>query len=196
MKRCKHWIFDLDGTLTLPVHDFSYMRKELDIAPDEDILSHLASLPPKQRSIKSERLDQLEHFYALQAKSAEGVYPLIELLANKGCQLGILTRNTKQFAQLSLSVLQLSSHFPDEFVIGRDEALPKPKPHGIQKLVSQWDIPVSDVTMVGDYKYDLLAGRAAGSRTVHVSSNVELRWPELTDYHFQSLSELSELICE
>lgn len=194
LKCCQYWIFDLDGTLTQPVHDFAYIRRELDIAPDEDILSHLSSLPELQRRQKSERLDQLEHFYALQAKSAEGVYSLIKILASKQCQLAIVTRNTKVFAQLSLSVLELSSHFLDECIIGRDEALPKPEPHGIQALISQWGVSANDVIMVGDYKYDLQAGRAAGCRTIHVSDNDELQWPSLTDYRFNSLSELSELI--
>lgn len=194
LKRCEYWIFDLDGTLTQPVHDFAYIRKELDIPPDEDILLHLASLPEVLRDQKSERLDQLEHFYALQTKSAVGVYPLIKLLARKQCRLGIVTRNTKVFAQLSLSVLQLSSHFADEAIIGRDEAPPKPEPHGIQTLIAQWGASAEDVMMVGDYKYDLLAGRAAGCRTVHVSDNDELQWPSLTDYRFNSLSELSELL--
>lgn len=194
LKRCEYWIFDLDGTLTQPVHDFAYIRRELDIAPDEDILLHLAALPDVQRCQKSARLDQLEHFYALQTKSAEGVHSLIKLLARRQCRLGIVTRNTKVFAQLSLSVLQLSSHFSDESIIGRDEALPKPEPHGIQALISQWGVSADDVMMVGDYKYDLQAGRAAGCRTIHVSDNDELQWPALTDYRFNSLSELSELL--
>lgn len=194
LQRCKYWIFDLDGTLTQPVHDFTFIRKELDIPPDEDILSHLAFLSEPLRSRKIERLDQLEHFYALQTKSAAGVYSLIELLTQKQCKLGIVTRNTKVFTQLSLSVLQLQSHFSDDYIIGRDEALPKPEPHGIQKIISQWGIPASDAVMVGDYKYDLLAGRAAGCCTAHVSENDGLQWPELTDYRFKSLVELFDLL--
>lgn len=194
LKRCEHWIFDLDGTLTKPVHDFAFIRRELDIPPDEDILLHLASLPDTQRYQKSERLDELEHFYALQAKAAEGVDSLIGLLTRKQCRLGIVTRNTKVFAQLSLSALELSSHFLDECIIGRDEALPKPEPHGIQVLISQWGALADDVMMVGDYKYDLLAGRAAGCRTIHVSNNDELQWPSLTDYRFNSLSDLTKYL--
>ena len=36
---------DLDGTLTLAVHDFALIRRELDIPADHDILGHLAGLP-------------------------------------------------------------------------------------------------------------------------------------------------------
>jgi HAD superfamily hydrolase (TIGR01509 family) len=193
-KCCEYWIFDLDGTLTQPVHDFEYIRKELMIAPDEDILQHLADLPLSARQEKTERLDQLEHFYALQAKSAPGVYSLLESLSEKHCQLGIVTRNTKAFTQLSLSVLNLSVYFNEECIIGRDDALPKPDPHGIDKLLALWGAPAMDSIMDGDYKYDLMAGRAAGCKTAHVSANDELQWPELTDYRYTSLVQLAKLI--
>ncbi|BBB30147.1 HAD family hydrolase [Neptunomonas japonica] len=193
-KCCEYWIFDLDGTLTLPVHDFEYIRKELMISPDEDILQHLADLSPSVRQKKTERLDQLEHFYALQAKSAPGVYSLLESLSEKKCQLGIVTRNTKAFTQLSLSVLNLSEYFDEACIIGRDDALPKPDPHGIDKLLSFWGVPATDSVMVGDYKYDLMAGRAAGCKTAHISTNHDLQWPELTDYRYTSLAQLATLI--
>ena len=41
----RHWVFDLDGTLTVPVHDFALIRRALDIPADADILGHLAALP-------------------------------------------------------------------------------------------------------------------------------------------------------
>lgn len=194
LKHCEHWIFDLDGTLTQPVHDFDLIRRELDITPGEDILQHLANLSEPIRSEKVERLDQLEHFYALQAKSANGVYSLLEELSHKQCNMGIVTRNTKAFTQLSLSVLNLSEYFPSECIIGRDDAVPKPDPQGIGKLLSLWAAPASNAVMVGDFKYDLLAGKAAGCKTVHVSTDRDMQWPELSDYRYNSLAELAKLI--
>ena len=29
----KHWVFDMDGTLTVAVHDFAAIREALDIPP-------------------------------------------------------------------------------------------------------------------------------------------------------------------
>lgn len=40
-----HWVFDLDGTLTVAVHDFAAIRQELSIPDGCDILGHLAALP-------------------------------------------------------------------------------------------------------------------------------------------------------
>ncbi len=44
---------------------------------------------------------------------------------------------------------------------------------------------------VGDYKYDLSAGRAAGVHTIHVATGPE-SWPELTDLRVDKLEELLE----
>ena len=33
------WVFDLDGTLTVPVHDFAAIKRELGLDPEVDILS-------------------------------------------------------------------------------------------------------------------------------------------------------------
>ena len=47
LKDIKHWVFDMDGTLTVAVHDFPFIRQYLEIPGAEDILTHLATLPPR-----------------------------------------------------------------------------------------------------------------------------------------------------
>ena len=42
----KHWIFDMDGTLTIGVHDFDMMRSELGLAPDQGILEAVQAMSP------------------------------------------------------------------------------------------------------------------------------------------------------
>jgi phosphoglycolate phosphatase-like HAD superfamily hydrolase len=44
--------------------------------------------------------------------------------------------------------------------------------------------------MVGDYQYDLQAGRSAGALTVHVDTTRSFRWPELADVSVTTLEEL------
>jgi phosphoglycolate phosphatase-like HAD superfamily hydrolase len=46
------------------------------------------------------------------------------------------------------------------------------------------------MAMVGDYQYDLQAGRSAGALTVHVDVTGSFRWPELADVSIESLDEL------
>ena len=44
--------------------------------------------------------------------------------------------------------------------------------------------------MVGDYLFDLEAGRQAGTATVYVDVSGHNHWPEQADLRVQSLSEL------
>jgi phosphoglycolate phosphatase-like HAD superfamily hydrolase len=44
--------------------------------------------------------------------------------------------------------------------------------------------------MIGDYKYDLLAGRAAGTRTALVTHGRELAFADLADVKFHGFSDL------
>ncbi len=185
------WIFDLDGTLTNPVHDFDLMRRELGMPADADILQTLAATSGAEKQRLTRELDVLEEFYAKQAAAALGVQSLIEYLANKGCSLGIFTRNTKDMAILSLEAIGVAQFFNHQHIIGRDEAPHKPEPQGIFDLLGQWQLPVSESVMIGDYMFDLQAGRAAKATTVHVSKDQQ-RWPELTDYHFSTLEDLSD----
>lgn len=194
IKHIRHWIFDLDGTLTEPVHDFALIRQRLHIPEGADILAHVAGLPEPLRTEKTQQLDALEHFYALQARPAKGVVALITQLAAQGCLFGIVTRNTRPFAQLSLDAIGVGDYFPIETIIGRDEAQPKPDPQGIEALLNLWQVSASNVLMVGDYKYDLLAGRAAGCRTIHVHPDSTAGWPDLTDLRIASLDELQALL--
>jgi len=59
LSEIKHWVFDMDGTLTIAVHDFAAIREALSIPPEDDILTHLAALPADESAAKHAWL--LEH---------------------------------------------------------------------------------------------------------------------------------------
>lgn len=183
------WIFDLDGTLTEPVHDFAHIRQELGILPEQDILTALDARPEPERSESHARLMELELHYAQQTRPAAGVLPLLEGLQAKGCRLGILTRNSRGIALAALEAIGAGGFFLPEQVLGRDEARPKPDPEGIEKLLSLWQCPPEQAVMVGDFRYDLETGRAAGTYTVHVDARAR-HWPEITDLRVESLCQL------
>ena len=190
--RC--WIFDLDGTLTLPVHDFGYIRRELAVPDGSDILGHLAALPESAAISARQRLDEIELELAARAEAAPGAVPLLERLAGLEVCLGILTRNSREIALLTLQSIGVAGLFPVEHVLGRDEALPKPEPDGILHLLDLWCGRGDSAVMVGDYLFDLQAGRAAGALTVHVGRPDGQRWPAATDITVTTLAELLELL--
>ncbi|SEF70487.1 HAD family hydrolase [Marinobacterium lutimaris] len=188
----RFWVFDLDGTLTRPVHDFAHIRRELGLAPDADILSTLGALPSPEKEYQFERLDELELFYAAKTEPATSVVELLDLLAARGCHMGILTRNSQPVAIRSLRAINALEFFNPEDVLGRDEARPKPDPEGIQTLLHRWQATPDQAVMVGDFRYDLEAGRTCGTATVHVDHGVHAGWPELTDLRVTCLSQLVE----
>lgn len=187
----KYWAFDLDGTLTLPVHDFALIRTSLEVPDGADILGHLASLPAEEARRLHERLDDIERELITQTSAAPGAQELVEILFRKGCRLGILTRNTREIALLTLEHIGLGGFFAWEGILGRDEALPKPDPDGVYRLARLWEAPPHELVIVGDYLYDLQAGQAAGSATIHVHGSLDRRWPEWTDLCVLSLEELA-----
>ena len=190
----KHWIFDLDGTLTIAVHDFNAIRKELGIPEGQPIIKTLESLPEIDSRKQKKKLQEIEEKLALNASPAPGARRLLEKLSSQDCFIGILTLNTRENAWITLKVLGISEHFTSESVIGRWCAEPKPSPNGIKKLLNHWNVYANEALIVGDYLYDLQVGRAAEIATVHVDPSGSFAWPELADISVCSLNELNDLL--
>ncbi|HUE91101.1 HAD family hydrolase [Pseudomonas sp.] len=177
----RHWVFDMDGTLTLAVHDFEAIKRALDIPLEDDILGHLAALPEAVAAAKHAWLLEHERELALTAEPAPGAIELVRELHGRGCRLGILTRNAHELALLTLRAIGLDDCFAVPDVIGRDEAPPKPDPGGLLHFARTWQVAPSELVMVGDYRFDLECARAAGARSVLVNLT-ENPWPELADH--------------
>lgn len=187
----RHWVFDLDGTLTIAVHDFAAIRRELRIPDGSDILGHLESLPRAEALTLHRRLQEIELELARLTGAAHGATTLVERLHASGAFLGVLTRNSRENALRTLDLIGLGEYFNADYVLGRDEARPKPDPDGIHRLAVLWEADPAEMVMVGDYLYDLQAGRSAGALTVHVDSAGVFRWPELADVMIESLEEIT-----
>ncbi|MBQ0742879.1 MAG: HAD family hydrolase [Pseudomonas sp.] len=182
------WVFDLDGTLTLAQHDFAAIRRELGVPAEEDILEFIASRPLIEREQLAAELDAIEMRLANDVRAAPGAAELIRQLHESGRHIGILTRNLQQVARSSLEVIGVLDCFAPQHILGRAEALPKPDPDGIQQLLDSWSVTRAQAVMVGDFRFDLEAGRAAGCRTCLV--HAENQWPELADWHVVDCREL------
>jgi len=192
----KYWIFDLDGTLTVAVHDFNAIRNELEIPAGQPIIGTIQSLPEKESLALQQKLQEIEGNLARNARPAKGVKYLLEVLHRMNYHLGILTLNSRQNAELTLEALGLTDYFNEDLVIGRGCVEPKPSPKGIYRLLNHWEVAATDALIVGDYLYDLQVGRAAGIATIHVDPKGEFSWPELADIQANSLDELAEFLNE
>ena len=188
------WVFDLDGTLTVPNHDFDAIRAELGIPAGHLILEYLATLTDEAAAPLHARLVEIERDLAAEVESRDGCRDLLAELVSAGARLGILTRNTRENALTTLERLDVADLFAPEDVLGRDDAPPKPDPGGILALLRRWEAGPGRGVMVGDFRLDLLAGRNAGVHTIHLDVEGAFPWPDLTDLAVRSLPELLEAL--
>jgi HAD superfamily hydrolase (TIGR01509 family) len=188
------WIFDMDGTLTIANHDFAAIRAALDLPIDRPILEALAELPPDQAQPRWEKLYQIEWEIAQTTQAQPGAGELLERLRSKDLRVSILTRNSKSIAHETLATCGLLEFFEPEAILSRDCCAPKPQPDGILQILDRWNATPDRGVMVGDYVFDLLAGRNAGTATVHLDVTGSFDWPEHTDCCVTQLAELSSLL--
>ena len=193
LRDARHWVFDMDGTLTLAVHDFPAIKRALGIPLEDDILHHLAALPAEEAAQKHAWLLEHERELAVASRPAPGAIELVRALCERGCQLGILTRNAHELALLTLQAIGLDDCFASADILGRDEAPPKPHPGGLLHLAERWAVASQELVMVGDYRFDLECAQAAGARGVLVNLP-DNPWPELTELHARDCGELLALL--
>ena len=190
LKHRGHWIFDLDGTLTVSAHDFEHMRRELGLAPQAPILEALQAMSESKAAPLWEMLNELEFYYAGKASVMQGAKELLQKLHANGRQLAILTRNTMPVVKHTLEACKIDHFFPLDHILDRDSCIPKPSSDGVERLLKFWQADAGDTVMVGDYLYDLEAGKGAGVATIHVDTSGDVDWSEFTDIRVEELGEI------
>jgi HAD superfamily hydrolase (TIGR01509 family) len=186
----KHWIFDMDGTLTMAQHDFDAIRDELGLPQGLPILESLDLLPTADAAPLHLRLNEIELDIAHQAKAAMGAVELLEYLRLQDAKLGILTRNNVLNIGITLKAAGLDNYFLPENLFSRECALPKPSPDGILGLLGLWQAYSDDAVMVGDHQHDLHSGNAAGTATIYVDPSGEFPFKADADVCIEQLTEL------
>ena len=190
----KHVIFDLDGTLTVKIHDFQQIRKQLGVPENQDILTWLSLLEPDESLRLHVLLHDIETALAMRSSPSEGAEALVGMLYEKGVNMGILTRNTRENTHITLEKIQLAGYFKDECILGRENIRPKPDPDGIFKLLTLWKGSPQHTLMVGDFLYDLQAGKNAGTFTAHIDRDQIYPWTEFADIQVPSLKALMKFL--
>jgi len=180
----------MDGTLTHPIHNFEAIRAEIGVPEGRPILEYLDTLPTETADPLHTKLHAIELDLASQATRPDGALELLVNLRQRGAQLGIVTRNSRDIAYQTLEACGLDGIFAANAVIGREQADPKPQPDGIHLLLRNWGAEPNEAVMVGDFLYDLQAGRAAGTATVYVDSSGEFPWASYADRIVEQLDWL------
>ena len=187
-------IFDLDGTLTEPLLDFDAMRAEIGLSPGP-ILEQLAHADAATRARAEEILRHHEREAIARATLADGCAELLAHLSRRGIPAAILTRNVREV----VDTFARAFGFDFAAVYTREDGPHKPSPAGVFALCEAMGVAPADTLVVGDYKFDILAGRAAGCTTALVLGTHRPTPEELPDWGppdlvVASLRELLSLV--
>jgi hydrogenase expression/formation protein HypE len=166
-------LFDFDGTLTQPeAIDFAVLRNKLGCPRNIAILEYIAGLDSEEA--RSHAWQELEDFELLAARASmpnAGAEDLVHLLRERGIERGILSRNStssireamKNFTRISLGDFSV--------VLSRENpGRPKPHPDGVHDAARLLGVPTSQLLVVGDFVFDIEAGRAAGAPTAFLTN--------------------------
>ena len=156
-------IFDMDGTITAPILDFARIKGEIG-AGDTPILEFLASIEDEaERRAARAKVDAWEREAAEASTLNRGVREVLAFLSERHIPTAILTRNNRESATTVMKKHAL--HF-DVVVTADDAVPPKPSPEPVRHIARKLGLDAREVMMVGDFRYDVECGRAAGAYTV------------------------------
>lgn len=195
--RLKAVLFDFDGTLTKPGQlDFAVIKEQVGCPTDRPVLEYIQGLPEAEQKEAFEKLERFELEAAERAEPNDSASEVVKFLRSRALRVGVLSRNGQK------SILRSLANFADlnpenfDVIISRDEPVaPKPDPEGVLEAARRMDVSPEELIVVGDYVFDVQAGRRAGAvtallRTTQAEDYIE---PE-SDFTISSLSEVSSLL--
>jgi phosphoglycolate phosphatase len=179
-------LFDMDGTLVETNIDFGLMKREmLDLASEYGIpASDLAALDilgivraaterleltyryHESRSLRTRaftRLEEIEVRHSENAFAIDGALDLLAMLKESGIRVGIVTRNCRRAVEISM---RRTGVWADVLLTRDDVPKTKPDPDHLLHALDLLNVGQGDAVMIGDHWMDVMAGRAAGMRTV------------------------------
>lgn len=153
-------IFDMDGTLTRPYLDFPAIREAIGIG--EPLLENMLALPPgAERDRCFGILERFEEEAAEASELNDGARRVLDFLSGRGLPAALVTRNSRRSTDRVLQKHSLSF----QAVVTREDAPAKPRPEPLWLICERLGVAPPCALMVGDFKFDIAAGRSAGTRT-------------------------------
>ena len=191
MPQIRGIIFDMDGTLVDSRLDYDAIRREMGLSEGIPILEGLERVPDgSQRDRMLEVMHAHELRGADEAVPIEGVMEFLSHLEERGVSSAVLTRNSRESTARTLT--RLNHSFSQ--IITREDALPKPDPAGVHLIAQRWGLPPHEMIVIGDYLFDIQAGRRAGARSILFAPGSRPDYAHEADFVLQHFRDAVDLI--
>jgi len=191
-------LFDFDGTLTQPgAIDFLAIKEEIECPHDMAILEYIKLQPPKKQVVLTKILEGHEAEAARLSIPNQGAEVCLSTLKGRGVPIGIITRNSLKSVTLALQQFDSIECRDFDVVITREAALPKPSPEGVFKAASSMGCLAEELMVVGDFRFDVIAGKRAGAKTVLLTNGGKSSMAPgdpTPDYVCGDLNEVVEIV--
>ncbi|MFA5864749.1 MAG: HAD family hydrolase [Phycisphaerae bacterium] len=183
-------IFDLDGTLTEPILDFDQIRSQIGIERGP-VWETILQMSPEARQKAESVLLEHELYAARNCKLQPHTLELLGELRNRSMGLAILTRNCRA----SWEIVRDRFNLGIQQVYAREDGPVKPDPTAVIELARQMNVELGRTLVVGDYLFDIQAGKNAGTLTaLLVNHGLVPDYSHIADYVIHDLLEILAVI--
>lgn len=206
--RLRGVVFDMDGTLTVPVIDFHAMYNTV-LGEKEhkamrannpsgiDILHQIETWSPNRQQKAYQIIADFERQGLERLQIMPGATELCGFLDSKKIRRGLITRNVRE--AVDLFHLRFGMQFTP--ALSREFRPYKPDPAPLLHICSTWDIQPHEVIMIGDsLKDDVACGQRAGAFTCLLDEKGRYDSPDSfatglkPDFKVSSLKEVYSLL--
>ncbi len=183
-------IFDMDGTLTKPNMDFGALISEIGVVMNEAVLEYMERVDEKERVRVNSILERFEARAAENAELNDGARELLDFVVKKGKKTSLLTRNSRR----SVDAVLRKHNLKFDCIVSREDARPKPSPDPVLLIGRKLGIEPAHLLVVGDYKFDVLCGKAAGAKTALLYNHQEYDAGVMPDFKLTKLTDLIPIL--
>ena len=183
-------VFDLDGVIIKSSLDFGLIAREIfGSASKKPVLERIEELSDPAEKEKAFRiLERYEKRAAVRAELNPGINELLELVKRRGMKTAIVTRNS----QGSVGIILERFHLQIDCIVTREDTPPKPSKEPVLRACECMGMSPHEVALLGDYEFDMLAGKRAGVVTILLRRSKESS-SENADLEIDSIAELVEM---
>jgi hydrogenase expression/formation protein HypE len=192
-------LFDFDGTLTRPGSlDFAVIKKRIGCPENVPVLEFMADIEDEARRRRmAALLDRFEQEGAAASQANAGAEGLVAFARKAGLPVGILTRNSRVSVGRALeNFARITPADIDVMITREDPVKIKPSGEGVRLAAAKLNVDPTHLLVVGDFHFDMQAGRRAGALTAFLTNGRPL--PADVSCHFvvETLNELEPIIMD